>query len=644
MKKFSISILFVLLFIYSFVGVNSVIADENVSSVGNGVANYYVGSIIEEEELDFGVKYHNDSAYLNTTDSTYVPADCYAAGISKYGTEEFIMGKYYSANVNVLEVPNSEDIEIVPYANIDNGKWKLTTVEAMISNYEATHSNKKVIAAVNGDFFDMSGGGNYPYTSTGGTVSEGNYFKVNSSWKSIGFMNDGSNPSLIGNVLPEISSTPFIQILEDGKVVYESIVNGINKAASAGETTVYFTLYDSNHNPQAVSVNNAYIVTGDQIAPTNESSVYGLGEITNIGSCELDFNQFAVETSNAILKDYLKVGATIRVQYKYVGVLEGIDNVIGYPHNIILDGKPEITKDYRHPRTMVGMREDGTIIFTTIDGRQISRGYYGANNVEQAALMQYYGCVQAFNLDGGGSTTILIRQNGKFVVKNSPSDGSARSDGNCILIVAPVPVVNIETLNVTASRFDFKIDVIEMIEKYKDLYIALISEKGAISEKRKIGTELISYTGLEAYKDYTYKIYALVDGEYIGLPYTGVVNTAKVKYQLNNICLEKVVKADGKEYYHLSFEVFDDYKTVLMVSLRVNGKRVSIQKNEAYILVEDGCPINYVQIVVTYDFSDGLGRQDFAHHHYVVTFADTETAVNALFDNIDAKMNDILGE
>ena len=643
MKKFSIAILFVLLFLFSFMGVNPVRADENISSVGGGVANYYVESVVEEDELDFGVKYHNDSAWLNTTDSTYVPSDCYAAGNKSYGAEEFVMGKYYSANVNVLEVPCTEDLEIVPYANIDNGKWKLTTVEAMISNYEATHPNKKVIAAVNGDYFDIRGEGNYPYTSTGGTVSEGNYFKVNSSWKSIGFMNDGSSKSLIGNVLPEISSTPYIEVLENGKVVYETIVNGINKAASAGETTVYFTFYDESHNPKAVSVNNAYIVTGDQIAPIGEWSVYGLGEITKIGSCDLMFNQFAVETSNSILRDYLKVGATVRVQYKYVGVLEGVDNVIGYPHNLIVDGQAEIQKDYRHPRTMVGMREDGTIIFTTIDGRQISKGYYGANYVEQAALMQYYGCVQAYNLDGGGSTTILIRQNGKFVVKNSPSDGSARSDGNCIFIVAPVPVINVETLNVTPTGFDFKIDVIEMIDKYKDLYIALINEKGTIAEKKKVGTELISYTGLEVNKNYTYKLYALVDGEYVGLPYTGLVNTAKISYHLHNVCLEKIEK-DGKEYYHLTFEVIDEYKTVLMLGLRVNGKRMSVQNNEVYILVEDGCPINYVQIVVTYDFADGLGRKDFAHQHFVVNFYNTDTAVNALFDNINAKMKNILGD
>ena len=61
----------------------------------------------------------------------------------------------HSANVNILEIPRSEDIEIIPYANIKSGRWSLATVAALISNFENTHTGKKVIAAINGDFFDI---------------------------------------------------------------------------------------------------------------------------------------------------------------------------------------------------------------------------------------------------------------------------------------------------------------------------------------------------------------------------------------------------------------------------------------------------------------------------------------------------------
>lgn len=57
------------------------------------------------------------------------------------------------------------------------------------------------------------------------------------------------------------------------------------------------------------------------------------------------------------------------------------------------------------PRTAVGIKADGNIIFYTLDGRQ--SGYsYGAQLKTLAKRMVELGCVDALNLDGGGSTTI----------------------------------------------------------------------------------------------------------------------------------------------------------------------------------------------------------------------------------------------
>lgn len=638
MKKLSILILLVV-FGFAFSNFNVVLADETkVSSVGDGAANYYVEEVIESVELDFGVMYHNDAARLNTADEAYVAAGTYAAGGSAYGKEEFVVGKYYPANVNVLEVPSTEDVDIVPYANIKNGKWTLTTVAGMISNYEATHPDKRVIAAVNGDFFDINANGNYPYCSTGGTVSEGNYFKVNADWKSIAFKNDGSQNSLVGNIMPTISEKPVLQILEDGEVVFEVDVDALNELPGVGGTSVYFTFYDEKHNPNLLEIENAYIVEGSQIAPYATWSVFGLGQVKELASVKLNVNQFAIKTNNNVLKDYLKTGATVRVQYEYVGELADVDNVIGYPANIILDGQAQMFKDYRHPRTMVGARADGTIIITTIDGRQIEKGYYGASPVEQAALMQYYGCTQAYNLDGGGSTTILIRQNGKFVVKNSPSDGSERNDGNCLLIVAEVPEISIETMNVLENSFDIKIDVIEMIDKYKDLYIDVNGEK------RKVEDKTMSFTGLDVFTNYVYKLYSLVDGEYVGLPYTGVINTAKGKYEVKNAYLEIVTKEDGKQYYHFSFEVEDNYECVMMLSLRVNGKRVAVQNKEVYIPIEEGCPISELYVVVTYDLEDQKGRVDDLTKEFNMEFSNVDLMIESIFDSVEANLQNMFNK
>ena len=111
----------------------------------------------------------------------------------------------------------------------------------------------------------------------------------------------------------------------------------------------------------------------------------------------------------------------------------------------------------RHPRTCVGVKEDGTLMFFTIDGRQQANNMYGMNQDEQGAMMKYYGCYLGFNVDGGGSTTMGIRdENGDFVIVNSPSDGHERSVANVILVV--VPSVNLKIDKLTDESITFAYD------------------------------------------------------------------------------------------------------------------------------------------------------------------------------------------
>lgn len=60
-----------------------------------------------------------------------------------------------------------------------------------------------------------------------------------------------------------------------------------------------------------------------------------------------------------------------------------------------------------NPRTAVGQREDGTILFVCADGRQA--GSLGATYGELIDLLVQYGAVNACNMDGGSSTVMLTR-------------------------------------------------------------------------------------------------------------------------------------------------------------------------------------------------------------------------------------------
>lgn len=85
---------------------------------------------------------------------------------------------------------------------------------------------------------------------------------------------------------------------------------------------------------------------------------------------------------------------------------------------------------YRHPRTLVGQKTDGTMVLAVADGRSSSsRGLTGK---QSADVMLHLGCINAINADGGGSSTMVFDNK----VVNKPSDGSERGVGTALLVFA----------------------------------------------------------------------------------------------------------------------------------------------------------------------------------------------------------------
>lgn len=86
--------------------------------------------------------------------------------------------------------------------------------------------------------------------------------------------------------------------------------------------------------------------------------------------------------------------------------------------------------DRNNPRTAVGVTADGKMVFFVCEGREMTEGVKGLTTAEVAAILKDLGCTEAINLDGGGSSCMLVC--GKETIK--PSDGSQRSVA-CILMI-----------------------------------------------------------------------------------------------------------------------------------------------------------------------------------------------------------------
>ncbi len=91
-----------------------------------------------------------------------------------------------------------------------------------------------------------------------------------------------------------------------------------------------------------------------------------------------------------------------------------------------------------NPRSALGIRSDGTVVYYTIDGRRKSHSN-GLTLQQLAEQMLTLGCVQAVNLDGGGSSTFSIQFPGETApsLQNQPSDGSERRCSTFVLFTVP---------------------------------------------------------------------------------------------------------------------------------------------------------------------------------------------------------------
>ena len=122
-----------------------------------------------------------------------------------------------------------------------------------------------------------------------------------------------------------------------------------------------------------------------------------------------------------------------------------LKHLVGGGPRLLKSGRIYITKyeekfrrDVAHgraARTAVGICEDGSLLFVTIDGKPRKRmrrneGYsIGMSLTELAYFMQSLGVVDALNLDGGGSSTMVVRG----MVLNRPTEGAQRPVGNAVL-------------------------------------------------------------------------------------------------------------------------------------------------------------------------------------------------------------------
>jgi hypothetical protein len=105
----------------------------------------------------------------------------------------------------------------------------------------------------------------------------------------------------------------------------------------------------------------------------------------------------------------------------------------------------------RHPRTACGLTADGSALLVTVDGRR--PGAAGMSLRELAVLMRALGAVWAVNLDGGASSTMVVRG----VVTNTPSDPTGERPVASAVVLVPSAGSGISSLVRRLRALDHRI-------------------------------------------------------------------------------------------------------------------------------------------------------------------------------------------
>lgn len=170
------------------------------------------------------------------------------------------------------------------------------------------------------------------------------------------------------------------------------------------------------------------------------------------GSSVIPADGFVISTSGTArawaLKN-LRAGGRIRlnlnlspVEAEQAGSWKQATSIVGGGPQLIKQGQIEITNaaekilpsfvgDY-HPRTAIAKLKSGQILLVTVDGRQPGESI-GMSLGMLADLLLDFGAIEAINLDGGGSTTMVIKN--KLV--NKPSDATGERPVSDAILVNP---------------------------------------------------------------------------------------------------------------------------------------------------------------------------------------------------------------
>ena len=335
----------------------------------------------------------------------------------------------------ITYMPNKAVTPIVTFGDVLTDKSKVSTMAKQLEE-----QGYRVVAGINGDFYNVGTG-----LPIGIVVTDGLLRSSDAGYYAVGFRKDGS--AVLGKPGVKVTADLGYKDAASGIRITRQLA-GVNKArVSAGGIYLYTYEFNDRHttgNTEAgidviCSVEDGQLAIGDtltlrveQVVEAAAATAIREGQV--VLSVNLKSDAYHV---NALR--YVPVGAEINVDVTAASdEWNDVDYAVGALYSLVENGAAVSgLQAGAAPRTAVGQRADGSLVFYTIDGRKSGHSI-GASMSQVAARLIELGCETALCLDGGGSTTLSITEPDELAAKtvNKPSEGSERAVTNHIFLVA----------------------------------------------------------------------------------------------------------------------------------------------------------------------------------------------------------------
>ena len=335
----------------------------------------------------------------------------------------------------ITYTPNQAVTPIVTYGDVLTDR---SSVADMAAALEA--EGYRVVAGINGDFYNVNTG-----LPIGLVVTDGVLRSSDAGYYAIGFRADGT--AILGKPSIRVSADLGYTV-DDGFGTSTEVVRpvaAVNKARTNSGIFLYTYDFNTKH------------TTGTTEAGVNVVCAIEEGSLTIGGTVTARVERVEESTVTALQPGEIVLSANSQADTYYSGALQSMQpgstvtlsvtaadegwNDVKYAvgalyclaeNGVVASGLAAGT----NPRTAVGQKADGTLVFYTVDGRRSGHSI-GASMTQVGERLLELGCQTVLCLDGGGSTNLAVTtpDSTTATIINRPSE-TGRKVTNQVFLVA----------------------------------------------------------------------------------------------------------------------------------------------------------------------------------------------------------------